>query len=189
MCVCASKVRTEQLQKKTGKVAAYKAYVVENGKLRSPYRTSSFVKGPGEITSSRPKNAVVKWKENYLYDYSTGEHRAGASVDKGIHTYLTRSQAESEGEGHFNSVVVKLEADYADLVGVAFRDKDGEDCTDQHAVFTKVTLSEKEWEKVFPLTAEQKAAKKVAAAKTAVRKAAAKKGAATKAKKRKAKSR
>ncbi len=192
MCLTACKIRTEKLKAKTGPLTVYKAYrkSEEDKVLYAPYYSASkngTIRGPVEIVSTA-KTANVRWKDNIIAtatDNGDDDLSPGAEIETGIHVYLSRSDAAIHaGDMYENGVVVALQADYADLRGVSPEDKADPDY-DSHAVFTKVTLTENQWNKLFPLTAEEKAARRSAAsfksAATKKRKAAGRSAAARKA--------
>lgn len=195
MCLTACRVTTEKFQKeKKGMLTVYKAYQTDpdTRELYSPFVSDmkgSRITGPGEIVSNRRK-PNVKWAKNrvYLgYEKKTGEdlYGDGADVDRGIHVYLKRQDAQDLAEFELG-VVVPLYVDVKDIVGVSNLEGSG----DTHAVFMKATLTEAAWRKVFPLTETEKAEARSQAAKKAActrkrkaagRSAAAKKAAATRA--------
>lgn len=183
MCLEACKIRTEKFQAKTGKVTVYKAYQRTKGDktISSPYysdvKKGGQITEPGEIISSRPHKAVA-WKKNQIThcdkQNNNYHYGGGATISKGIHVYLKRVDAIQEAEYNCNGfgVVVPLEADYNDLIGVAPLD---EGCNSfgmgegSHAVFMKVRLTDAVWAKLFPQTKEEKAAKQKARRKKAKR--------------------
>lgn len=202
MCLTACKIMTEKFKKeKKGTLTVYKAYVVDEDtrELCSPFRSDvkkgGRIAGPGEIVSNRT-STNVKWEKDRVclgYDNKTGEDKIGdgADIDKGIHVYLKRADAQNMADSEYG-IVVALEVDAADVVGVS----NPEDSGDTHAVFMKATLSEAAFRKAIPLTDEEKAERRSQASqkaartrkrKAAGRSAAAKKAAATRAAKKKAK--
>ena len=137
MCLMAGLKRTSELQQESGTVTVYKVYLLHKDKyLRSIFVDKNFIKKPGIIKASRDPSAI---------EYIGQGDDKWFEVDHGIHVYLEEKSARAMCEYHSNRHMVKLEADYKDLLGVAY------DPANSHAVFSKVRLSRKEWKRVVPL--------------------------------------
>jgi hypothetical protein len=101
----------------------YAAPIVTKG-LFAPYRGDRYY--PGETNASRPENRI----------------RKECRVNKGIHVFLTREDAEGLARSSSIKVVVKMTAQVKDLIAVG--DFEG---IPNNAVFKKVTLSRSEYDK------------------------------------------
>lgn len=151
MCLSAAKVETEklkqQISKKGGVIKVYKVYLISNLCLNTPHFDSyrgGMIKKPGAIISNRPKTDVV-WDKGFFAN-TRRKNKTGQTINEGIHVFLTSTKADEYLNHRENRVTVELSAFADDLVGV------GQHLERDVAVFRKVTLSQSEWDKIFPPT-------------------------------------
>lgn len=139
MCLCLNKrvITTEQLQEqmKNGKRKFYKVYLDSSDKvLISPYQASAVRgRGPGAIVSNR------KGKDLTVYEIITGE------VHFGIHVFVDEVEArEAKSLSISDGIIVEVTAEPEDLVAAGSFSYDY-----ASAVFMKVCISKKEWDRVM----------------------------------------
>ena len=83
--------------------------------------------GPGVIKSNRKSTKITK-KEKY-----TGE------IEKGIHVFTTLKEAEIFCKTEYEAAIVKVEVKPKDFVASAYSE----------AVYTKISISKREYDKVI----------------------------------------
>ena len=152
MCLRAEKSRTEKFQQKSGIVTVYKVYYKgprSKPSLSAPHFSTLLngcIKRPGMIISDR-KTKEAEWFENKRLS----KQRSGtvAFLNNGIHVYFNKNHAIEHAKNTLKgnlAVVVSLEADYSDLVGISHAPAK----RSSHAVFMKVKLTEEGWSAVYP---------------------------------------
>lgn len=123
MCAYVNLAATNAFVKKHKKnktVTVYKYLTIEDGVLRSPFRYNKWL--PGVIKSnSKAKLQIMKGRE----------------INRGIHVYLNRKDAEDNADG---DIVVKLTAKIEDLICLGILDE---------AVFRSVTFSKAEYNRIM----------------------------------------
>jgi hypothetical protein len=139
MCLHVITSATEAMKQKTGEIKAYKVYKVQKientniYKLFSPIKLHK-VKKAGSVVSNRKTNKLA---ENEI------------TVEKGIHVFLSKESAE-DFVCCDDEYIVEVECDIKNLVAVG-HDLFACQGYASAAVFTKINISKKEFDKTIKI--------------------------------------
>jgi len=132
MCLAIRKSDTSRqqnlLKNSGGEKTYYKVLCIQNGKLLSPIRKTSFnISKSGYFHSDRKSKAL------------TGYEGTCQLVHQGVHVYNSRRVASSQNSYLFNCIVVPVTCNIKDFVGSGYSE----------SVFTKVRINKKELRKAI----------------------------------------
>lgn len=146
MCMVMCPFITDRVEKSleyTGEIKAYKLLSITTGNLYSPYYTQRY-----EAGSNRSDRFSLNDNRDY---YDIGEKK----VERGIHVFLTKEDADEAG-GYFilnnfgtKVAVVEVTCLKQDFVGAGLW---GDDHVTEQAVFMSVELSQEEHDRAIAET-------------------------------------